>query len=195
MLNDEIGCGGRAGARARSLGSLATVAVIAASLPCAAMAQTVSAPGKGGDGKIDYGNARAMALPMSASAPPSLVDVLLSRQAQGAATGEPAVVPGQPGNGQKSPVRLVAATATSAAGDGSVTPQEFGTSGQPYTTSRVNLFNDLTADQYPYSAAGKLFFNIGADTFVCSGSLIKRGIVVTAAHCVANFGARQFYSN
>mgnify|MGYP000972664976 CR=1 FL=1 len=89
----------------------------------------------------------------------------------------------------------MAATATSAAGDGGVTPQEFGTSGQPYTTSRVNLFNDLTADQYPYSAAGKLFFNIGADTFVCSGSLIKRGIVVTAAHCVANFGARQFYSN
>jgi hypothetical protein len=25
--------------------------------------------------------------------------------------------------------------------------------------------------------------------------LIKPGIVVTAAHCVANFGQRQFYSN
>lgn len=32
-------------------------------------------------------------------------------------------------------------------------------------------------------------------TFGCSASLIKRGVVVTAAHCVAKFGARQFYTN
>ena len=30
---------------------------------------------------------------------------------------------------------------------------------------------------------------------MCSASLLKRGIVVTAAHCVANFGAKQFYTN
>jgi hypothetical protein len=31
--------------------------------------------------------------------------------------------------------------------------------------------------------------------FICSASLIKRGIIVTAAHCVANYGRRQFYTN
>jgi V8-like Glu-specific endopeptidase len=40
-----------------------------------------------------------------------------------------------------------------------------------------------------------LFFNVGNSTFVCSASLIKRGVVVTAAHCVANFGQNQIYSN
>jgi Trypsin len=40
-----------------------------------------------------------------------------------------------------------------------------------------------------------LFFNIGTDTFACSASLIKRGVVVTAAHCVANFGQSQLYSD
>lgn len=180
---------------ARSLGGLAIVAIAVASLPVAAKAQTVAAPGGGSDRAIDYANARPMALPMSASPPPSLIEVLLSGQARGMDTGKPAVTPGQPGNGRKTPVRLVAPIATPSAADGPAVPQEFGTSGQPYTTSRVNLFNDFTADQYPYSAAGKLFFNVGAGTSLCSGALIRRGIVVTAAHCVANFGTRQFYSN
>jgi V8-like Glu-specific endopeptidase len=39
-----------------------------------------------------------------------------------------------------------------------------------------------------------LFFNIGASTFACSASLISRGVVVTAAHCVAAFGQQQFYA-
>ena len=29
---------------------------------------------------------------------------------------------------------------------------------------------------------------------MCSASLIRRGVVVTAAHCVANFGQQQYYS-
>ena len=76
-----------------------------------------------------------------------------------------------------------------------IRPQEFGTSGQPYTTSQVDATGDYTASFYPFAAAGKLFFNIGADTFVCSASLITPGVVVTAAHCVANYGQLQFYSN
>ena len=32
-------------------------------------------------------------------------------------------------------------------------------------------------------------------TYVCSASLIKPGIVVTAAHCVANFGVKKLYTN
>ena len=33
------------------------------------------------------------------------------------------------------------------------------------------------------------------NTFVCSASMVKRGVVVTAAHCVANYGQSQFYHN
>jgi hypothetical protein len=76
-----------------------------------------------------------------------------------------------------------------------VTPQEIGTAGQPYTTSQVNAAGDITVSYYPFRAAGKLWFLIGTSTFVCSASLIKPGIVVTAAHCVANFGKSQFYSD
>jgi V8-like Glu-specific endopeptidase len=76
-----------------------------------------------------------------------------------------------------------------------IVPQEFGTGGLPYTTSQVNAFFDDTVAHYPFSAAGKLFFNVSGGTAVCSAALIARGIVVTAAHCVANFGQRQFYSN
>jgi V8-like Glu-specific endopeptidase len=75
-------------------------------------------------------------------------------------------------------------------------PQQFGTAGLPYTTSQVNAFGDDTDVHYPFRAAGKVFYNnqLG-QTFVCSAALIKRAIVVTAAHCVAEFGARLFFSN
>ena len=48
---------------------------------------------------------------------------------------------------------------------------------------------------YPYRAAGKLFFKIGSTSYLCSASLIKPGVIVTAAHCVANYGQSQFYNS
>ncbi len=71
-----------------------------------------------------------------------------------------------------------------------VKPNNFGTSNHPFTNARNPQITD-----YPYSPSGKLFFNIGSSTYVCSASVIQRGVVVTAAHCVANFGASQLYSN
>jgi V8-like Glu-specific endopeptidase len=69
----------------------------------------------------------------------------------------------------------------------------FGSFGIPYTTSRVqegNLSaagvtsaNRLSAS-YPYRTVGKLTFNAG----YCSASLIRRSVIVTAAHCIQNFG-------
>ncbi|NOT56813.1 MAG: trypsin-like serine protease [Deltaproteobacteria bacterium] len=82
-----------------------------------------------------------------------------------------------------------------AADDDEIAPQEFGTSNHPFSTARADLFTAATNTQYPYRASGKLFFNDGAGTFVCSASLIKRGVVVTAAHCVSRFGQRRFYTN
>lgn len=69
-------------------------------------------------------------------------------------------------------------------------PEQAGTSNHPFTTGRANV----SSGTYPADAAGKLFFKIGQGNFVCSASLIKPGVVVTAAHCVANFGKKQFYS-
>jgi V8-like Glu-specific endopeptidase len=81
----------------------------------------------------------------------------------------------------------------SAGGDTSLA---YGSSTAPYTTSRsavTSLGSSTTAantpvTSYPWRATGKLYFKIGTGTFVCSASLIKKGILLTAAHCVHNYG-------
>ncbi len=140
---------------------------------------------------IDFAHAQAMPLPTPAMQPPSMAEGLLQAPVH---TGTPGSAPGGQGSGQRALIQLAPASALSSQ-DGGVSPQEFGTSGQPFTTNRTNASGDNTTFYYPYRAAGKLFFNIGSSTFVCSASLIKPGVVVTAAHCVANFGQQQFYSN
>jgi V8-like Glu-specific endopeptidase len=106
--------------------------------------------------------------------------------------GTPAHSPGAAGSGAVSPAFLGTPEGGSDAGIGS---QMYGTNNHPFSTARADLYNLATNTAYPYRAAGKLFFNIGANTYVCSASMIKRGVVVTAAHCVANYGQSQFYSN
>ena len=67
----------------------------------------------------------------------------------------------------------------------------FGTFGIPYTSTRVALGNGpagaLLSSTYPYRAIGRLTMSAG----VCTASLIKRSVIVTAAHCVKDFGSRQ----
>lgn len=152
-------------------------------------------PGEG----IDFEHAIPMPLAESTFRPASQVEAMLKAPAAGAKTWSRA---GAPGNSRQRPVMLVPpkqipgnGTSNGIAPTNGVVPQEFGTGGLPYATSQVNAFGDDTVVHYPFSAAGKLFFNIGTDTFMCSASLIARGIVVTAAHCVASFGQRQFYAN
>jgi V8-like Glu-specific endopeptidase len=103
-------------------------------------------------------------------------------------------VPGEKGNGRMTPIRLGVPNAWHTDAD-EFTTEEFGTHSHPFSTAKADLDQLPTNRAYPYRAAGKLFFNIGNDTFVCSASLIKRGVVVTAAHCVANFGQNQQYAN
>jgi hypothetical protein len=100
-------------------------------------------------------------------------------------------LPGHPGNGETSPVFL---GKPEIAQDDEIIPEDSGTNNHPFTTVRADLFNETTNLSYPYRAAGKLFFNLPGGTATCSASLIKRGVVVTAAHCVANYGKEQFYS-
>ncbi|WP_420209043.1 trypsin-like serine peptidase [Candidatus Electronema sp. JC] len=64
----------------------------------------------------------------------------------------------------------------------------------PFTTKRAltSTKNNLpTASYYRKDTArgvGKLWMRFGSDWYVCTGSIIDKGLVVTAAHCVHNFG-------
>jgi V8-like Glu-specific endopeptidase len=142
---------------------------------------------------IDYINAKPMEMPRNASrsANDFQIDLL---QGLASAPSIGAHVAGAEGNGRMSFVKLGEPALSTDAAD-QPTPQEFGTNNHPFSTAMADLSPLATNTSYPYRASGKLFFNIGTSTYVCSASLIKRGVVVTAAHCAANFGQKQFYTN
>lgn len=103
---------------------------------------------------------------------------------------QPGASPGKTGNGQEDPVLLPTTLQPSSV---EIAPSEFGSGAIPFSTAR-NDSPKSTNKSYPSRAAGKLFFNTPSGPKVCSASLIKRGLIVTAAHCVAQFGSNQFYS-
>ena len=72
-------------------------------------------------------------------------------------------------------------------------PRAFGSFGIPYTTTRVQDGNQSASGTtsanhlsttYPYRTVGILVFSAG----YCSASLIRRSVIVTAAHCIQGFG-------
>jgi V8-like Glu-specific endopeptidase len=147
---------------------------------------------------VDFVNAKPKELPAVApSGADAQLDLMNALTAPRQA-GSPGSSAGSVGTGAASPVTLGTPTAESLVNELStnlgILPQEFGTTNHPFSTARVNLTPALADTSYPYRAAGKLFFVDGGSTYLCSASLIKRGVVVTAAHCVANFGKKQFYS-
>ncbi len=90
------------------------------------------------------------------------------------------------------------AQARAQAGDLESSPEATSSFGAYFTTSRV--FPDSTTTVYPARTAGKLFFTEqGVGNFVCSASVLRPRIVVTAGHCVAhpstNPALRHFYTN
>jgi V8-like Glu-specific endopeptidase len=138
---------------------------------------------------LDFVNAKPMPLPsnpLSSDTTQAMVQALLSQPSFGA----PGYSSGGEGNGIQSPVS-VGAPATVEDG---VIAQGSGSNNHPFTTSRADLYGLNTNTVYPYSPAGKLFFKMDNSTVYCSASLIKPGIVVTAAHCVADYGKKQYYS-
>jgi hypothetical protein len=80
-------------------------------------------------------------------------------------------------------------------------PKAFGSFGIPYTTTRVQdgaqsaagaTSANRLSTTYPYRTIGKLTFSAG----YCSASLIRRSVIVTAAHCIQDFGTgNNIFSN
>jgi V8-like Glu-specific endopeptidase len=141
---------------------------------------------------LDYRGAQPMPLPSISprSEEERLEDVINALTSQ-PAMDSPGYSAGRKGNGKLSPT-FVGPPKETATSSPDVEPQEFGSSNWPFSTSRIQNVLNTT---FPSRASGKLFFTDGASTYVCSASLIKRGIVVTAAHCLAQFGAKRYYTN
>jgi V8-like Glu-specific endopeptidase len=77
-----------------------------------------------------------------------------------------------------------------------IAPFDRGTRNEHFSSTQLI---PLTADlSYPYRAVGKLFFTIpGQGNFVCSASVIKPRVVLTAGHCVhsGSGGSSGFFTN
>lgn len=70
-----------------------------------------------------------------------------------------------------------------------------GTLGAHFSSTRV--FPDAATTTYPYLTVGKLFFTIpGQGNFICSGSVLRPRVVLTAGHCVHSGTSNPgFYQN
>ena len=82
------------------------------------------------------------------------------------------------------------------------TPDAFGNSSPlsiaPYTMARASastlglttLASEVGVTSAPWRATGALYFKNGGSNEACSASMISPGLLVTAAHCVYNFGTK-----
>ena len=158
----------------------------------------------------NYATAKPMPLPQIVKQPMSLVSAIQNVTLKDSAFvgTTPGGSIGNPGSTQitsQKPVTLVRPLAQlkrgttnsgqiseTNSGVSGVVPNEYGVAELPYTTKRTNdgygAGTYSVTRNYPFRAAGRLYFKIGASTYVCSASLIKPGVVVTAAHCVFNYG-------
>jgi hypothetical protein len=70
-----------------------------------------------------------------------------------------------------------------------------GSSGLPFTTNRLYPQNDTVLYKvFPYSTIGQLYFTEPGGDYVCTASVIRRNVIATAGHCVAN-GSGTYYNN
>ncbi len=167
------------------------VAAIAQVTENGRIATYIVPPARAGAG-IDYANAKPLPLPLANIPPAPQSQTIRTAPDPLLLFGNPQVLPGSVGSGKEQPIQLAPPKKLQQQ-DGA--PPEFGTVNLPYTTSRVNAEGDYTAKYSPFRAAGKLFITSGFfNTSSCSASLIDRGIVVTAAHCVVKHGTREFFS-
>jgi V8-like Glu-specific endopeptidase len=76
--------------------------------------------------------------------------------------------------------------------DSDIAGEAFGDGNHPFSTAAASSEGSITpVDHFPWSATGKMFMAFGNQTFVCTASVIGRSLLVTAAHCVHEFGQGQ----
>lgn len=145
-------------------------------------------------GPVDFRSAKPLSLPIAPGYTPEKAREDL---ANALSATPPLAISPQPsragtGTGRKDEVNV--GSSPPPQNGGGATPLAFGTSNRAFSTARADLDPLATNETYPYRAAGKLFFVKGGETYMCSASLIKRGVVVTAAHCVAEYGQKKYFS-
>jgi V8-like Glu-specific endopeptidase len=78
--------------------------------------------------------------------------------------------------------------------DSEISTLSAGSAALDFARSRVTPRSANTAS--PYKAVGKLFFTEpGVGDFQCSASIIKKRVIVTAAHCLFDPTAKAFFDN
>jgi V8-like Glu-specific endopeptidase len=143
----------------------------------------------------DFSHAKPMPLPEATMTEDAIHGLLESIQTEHIARGGSGLVPGSEGTGSRTEFEPVFLGKPEGQQTDGVQPEDFGTSNQPFTTVRADLYGLATNTNYPYRAVGKLFFDITSTGYLwCSGSMIKPGVVVTAGHCAAEFGKSTFHS-
>ena len=85
-------------------------------------------------------------------------------------------------------------------GDAAQGNQAYGSAAEkwPYTTARVAISSKpfpnapyaqmVPVTSAPFRFTGKLWMHFSDGWYVCTASLIRKGVLVTAAHCVHNYG-------
>ncbi len=106
--------------------------------------------------------------------------------------------PGQPpaASAARFAAGLGALPAPTASADPTGFTQTFYGYPEPFSRADVPRYSydesTLLYPSYPQSTIGKLFFTIGTQNFVCSASVIRPHLLLTARHCVYD---GQFFSN
>ncbi len=133
-------------------------------------------------------------LPSRALALPTLQGALAGAAAP---SGRPDHVPGRAGDASAGGLGALRLPTTRVPDADVAAPLEYGSGLIPFTTSRVRTraSNSTAQVQFPFSAAGRLFFRVGTSSAWCSGAMVGKGVVLTAAHCVASFGTRTLFSS
>jgi V8-like Glu-specific endopeptidase len=152
-------------------------------------------------GSPDFIHARPMPLPEATMSEDAVHGLISSVQTEHVNLGGSGLVPGSEGSGSRTEFapqflgKPEVPESDVLQPDITLRPEDEGTSNLPFTTVRADLYGLDTNTNYPYRAAGKLFFDITSKGYSwCSGSMIKPGVVVTAGHCAAEFGKKAFHS-
>jgi V8-like Glu-specific endopeptidase len=167
---------------------IAAVALVALGTGSAAGADVTYIPAigakAGGLTKSEQASARVV-LPMLKSA--AEVPKALRLPAWKKPVGKSEFVPGSSGSVVAAPP--VRYPDTSAGGSSVADSRAYGTQNHPFTTRGVwAAGTSAPTTYYPFRATGKLWMNRNGSWSVCTASLIRKGLLVTAAHCIWRYG-------